>query len=113
MRTLPKRQCDAGFTLVELLVVVGIIALLAAMLTPALMAALDHAREGRTQGLIHQCELAAQAFFQDHGDYPPSHWSELDTVFETDPWNLFVGDEDGDASGDYIWDTDPTWDAPF
>ncbi|KPK66076.1 MAG: hypothetical protein AMK73_01120 [Planctomycetes bacterium SM23_32] len=75
----------------ELLVVIGIIAVLAALLTPALMAAMDKAHETRTLSRIHQGELAAQAFFNDHGDYPPSHWAELDDIFEYDP----------DANGDY------------
>ena len=73
-----------GFTLVELLVVIGIIAILAALLTPALMAALDKAHETATLNFINQCEVAAQSFFGDYGDYPPTHWHELDEFFKYD-----------------------------
>jgi prepilin-type N-terminal cleavage/methylation domain-containing protein len=79
------KRARAGFTLVELLVVIAIIAVLAALLTPALRAAMDRAHETRTQSRIHQCEIAAQTFFGDYGDYPPATWEELDDVLEYDP----------------------------
>jgi prepilin-type N-terminal cleavage/methylation domain-containing protein len=75
----------AGFTLVELLVVIAIIAVLAGMLTPALIGAMTKAREANTRGRIQQIETAATAFFNDHGDYPPSRWDELDDIFKYDP----------------------------
>ncbi len=77
------RKSDA-FTLVELLVVIGIIAVLAGLLMPALMRARVQAQETSTLSLIHQCELAAQTFFNDYGDYPPSRWYEVDEFFEYD-----------------------------
>ena len=74
----------AGFTLVELLVVIAIIALLAAMLTPAIIGAMRRGHDTKTMARIHQCELAAQAFFNDYGDYPPTHWDELDEFLKYD-----------------------------
>ncbi len=79
-----------AFTLVELLVVIGIIALLAAMMTPALMAALRKAHEARTRSIIHQIEAAAQMFSNDYGDFPPDKWVDLGPVF--DVWRLWCVD---------------------
>ena len=85
----------AGFTVVELLVVIAIIALLAAMLTPAIIGARRRGYNAKVVSRIHQCELAAQAFFNDYGDYPPTHWDELDDILKYDPegdeaYNTFV-----------------------
>jgi len=86
----------AGFTLVELLVVIAIIALLAAMLTPAIIGAMRRGHDTKTLARIHQCELAAQAFFNDYGDYPPTHWDELDEFLKYD--------SDGDGTYDRATD---------
>ncbi len=82
----------AAFTLVELLVVIGIIAILAAMLLPALTAARTRAQETSTRSLIQQAEIAAQSFFNDYGDYPPSTWEEAARMFDIDLG--LVGDAD-------------------
>jgi prepilin-type N-terminal cleavage/methylation domain-containing protein/prepilin-type processing-associated H-X9-DG protein len=60
-----------GFTLIELLVVIAIIAILGAILLPALVAA-----RGRAQGIIclsntHQLMLALQLFTDDHNNRLP------------------------------------------
>jgi len=88
----------AAFTLVELLVVIGIIAILAGMLMPAIMAARTRAHESSTLNLIHQCEVAATGFFNDYGDYPPSTWEEYFALveYDYDGNGTFEGAEDGD-----------------
>ncbi len=78
------RRSNTGFTLVEMLVVISIIAILAGMLMPAIMAARVKAQETHTLNLIHNCESAATAFFNDRGDYPPSTWAELDEFFDVE-----------------------------
>ena len=76
--------CRAGFTLVEMLVVIGIIAVLASLITAAAVAAWRKAHETAVISQLRQCELGAQAFFNDYGDYPPSRWAELDELFKYD-----------------------------
>ena len=64
-----KQEC---FTLIELLVVIAIIAILAAMLLPALSAARERARSTNCMSMIKQLNLAAtQMYSGDNGGYVP------------------------------------------
>jgi len=64
-----------GFTMVELLAVLGIIALLVGLLLPALSAVRNIAKETKQKAQFTAIELALTAFKNDYGDYPPSAWS--------------------------------------
>jgi len=57
-----------AFTLIELLVVIAIIAILAAMLMPALERARSAARKASCRQNIHNAGLAVSLFKDDHGD---------------------------------------------
>src|SRR5690349_3231431 len=65
------RQCHRAFTLVELLVVVAIISVLAALLLPALQAARDRAKTVRCANNERQLSAAMSAFLNDHNGYFP------------------------------------------
>jgi len=64
---------STAFTLVELLAVLGIIAILVALLIPALTMVRKMAKETQQKAQITTIELAIVAFKNDYGDYPPSH----------------------------------------
>lgn len=95
MQRSPERSGRKGFTLIEMLVVIGIIVILASMLTPAVITAMRKAHIASTANLLHQVEIGAQAFMNDYGDYPPSTWAELDEMFRYDSDNGSGGGPDG------------------
>ena len=61
-----------GFTMVEILTVVGIIAILIAVLVPTLTMVRRIARETQQKAQLTAIDLALMAFKGDYGDYPPS-----------------------------------------
>ena len=62
-------HAEGAFTLVELLVVIGIIAVLLAILFPILHRAREAGRRTACMGNLRQMQLAWHAYAVDHGDY--------------------------------------------
>ncbi len=65
-----------GFTLTELLIVIGIIAILMALLLPAVQFARESARQVECKNHLHQIGLALHLHLDTHGHFPPAHTND-------------------------------------
>ncbi|MFP4027326.1 MAG: prepilin-type N-terminal cleavage/methylation domain-containing protein [Candidatus Brocadiia bacterium] len=83
-----------AFTLIELLVVIAIIAILAAMLMPALESARDAALTSRCQGQLRQIGQATYFYAHDHNGY----LATIGDAFGTSPG----GDRGSGVLGEYL-----------
>jgi len=67
-----------GFTLIELMVVIAIIVVLAALLFPVFTAVRQKAREAQCTANLHQLGIALKAYMADQHLYPPAPYYESD-----------------------------------
>jgi general secretion pathway protein G len=65
-----KHRKQAGFTLIELMVVVVIIAILAGLVIPRFMGETDKAKQAKTKMQIESLESALKMYKLDNGSYP-------------------------------------------
>jgi len=84
----PRNHCGA-FTLIELLVVIAIIAILAALLLPALSKAKQQARTIACLSNLKQLELCFHLYVADNGDFlPPNNF-----VYDISSQTAYAGNE--------------------
>lgn len=69
-----------GFTLIELMVVVAIIAMLVTLVLPAIQAARESSRRASCANNLKQLALACQSHVTSLGHYPTGGWDSADTT---------------------------------
>ena len=88
-----------GFTLVELLVVLAIIAILAALLLPSLARAKDKARSIACEGNLKQLQVGYKMYADDHNDWLAQNISRMHFPDQINlPGSWVLGNAKDDAS---------------
>ncbi len=84
-----RRRPTQGFTLIELIIVMGIIAILVALLLPAVQQAREAARRTNCKNNLRQLILAIQSYEGLHSTFPTGYVAR--NVLPTDPPELETG----------------------
>jgi len=118
-----KRTCEKGFTLIELMVVIVILGILAAIIAPRIVGRTDDAKVTEAKVQIKNFETALKLYKIDNGTYPgteqglealvakpeagkvPQNWREGGYLEKkkvpNDPWGAPYIYASPGASGDY------------
>jgi prepilin-type N-terminal cleavage/methylation domain-containing protein/prepilin-type processing-associated H-X9-DG protein len=136
----PSGEQRAGFTLVELLVVVAVIAILASLLLPALSRAKGNAHSATCQNRLKELAISLQLYREDNGSHfpflfmaadddpeqkKPCYWFEAIRAYHGLAWtnrafhcSAYPGEirglEAGHVRGSYAyngWGVNPVWES--
>ncbi len=109
-----------GFTLIEMLIVIVVIAILALIVIPRLLGAGRKAKEATLRGDLHQIRNAIQQFEADCGDYPAQIGDLMNTpsagpggtgiAIDVSAWQgPYLRTPDGGLPKDPFTDSGTTW----
>jgi len=99
-----RRTARKAFTLVEILIVVVILGILAAIVVPQFSSAADDARASNTASQLSTLQNAIELFRAREGAYPD---------FATNGWQELTADTDGDNVPDADFDGDGITDEQY
>ena len=78
-----------GFTLIELMIVVVIIGILAAIAIPRFLAVSKKSKVSEAKTILKQIYTAAQSYYQENGAYPPT-WTFNNASTKNTSWNVLA-----------------------
>jgi len=105
LQRLSHRKRDGGFTLVELMVVMLIIAVLAAVAIPSFVAAIRTAREAALKEDLHVMRTAIQSYTMDKNKAPQS----LDDLVQSGYLKAIPIDPMTHSTDTWVTDSDDTY----
>ena len=71
-----------GFTLIEMLIVIGIIGILSGFLYPAFMGVQSKAKEAAVKAVMHSVQLGVESYNMENGTYPIANNIPLKSFFD-------------------------------
>jgi general secretion pathway protein G len=81
------RRTHSGFTLIELLIVMAILAMLAALVAPALFDRLDKGKQSAAASQISMLEAALDSYRLDVGRFPETLQALVENDEDEDEWD--------------------------
>jgi prepilin-type processing-associated H-X9-DG protein len=100
-------QPDQAFTLTELLVVVGTLAVLALLLVPALAGTKTDSWRTQCQNNLKQLQVGFSLFAQDHNEmFPPAGYQASSGTLT---WDAYIRHYFGDTNSDSSWTQGILW----
>ncbi|OGG04333.1 hypothetical protein A2Z33_04265 [Candidatus Gottesmanbacteria bacterium RBG_16_52_11] len=72
-----KRKLTEGFTLIELIIVIGIIAIILAFSISNLLGARGRARDARAKAELRELKTALRLYYNDYQNYPVSSGTDI------------------------------------
>ena len=84
--TLHAPRASGAFTLLEVMLVIGIIAILAGMLFPVIIGARARAKEKQAAAETRTILMAIKAYRQEYGKWPAQIQAAQDTTYITNNW---------------------------
>lgn len=103
-----------GFTLIELMVVIAIIAVLAAIMAPQIFRQVAKGRVGAAEGFYNTVKISATSYFSDNSVWPTSCTQAGFTYCGTSTGGaLGLGTYGGFVAASTPANNNPDWDGPY
>lgn len=102
-----NKQNKFGFTLIELVVSIAVLLILSSVTLAVLnpFEQFKKAQDSRRKNDLAQVQRALEAYYQDHGSYPPSNGTDIEGAMWGNSWSPYINilPKDPDSSKKYVY----------